>query len=87
MCHCWHLMIVVSQVVLKKTVTVHRTLRLCGQRVRVVRGDRLVLLPKLYFTRDIPAANCLPQELEPPVNPAAKPAPKAAKPRAKPSTA
>ena len=37
---------------------------------------------KLYFTRDVPEANCLPQGLEPP----AKPAPKAAQPRAKPST-
>ena len=35
----------------------------------------------LYFTCDVPEANCLPQGLEPP----AKPAPKAAKPGAKPS--
>ena len=40
---------------------------------------------KLYFTRDVPEANCMPQGLEPPVKPAAKPAPKAAKPLAKPS--
>ena len=40
---------------------------------------------KLYFTRDIPEANCLPQGLDPPVKPHAKPAPKAAKPGAKPS--
>ena len=40
---------------------------------------------KLYFTRDVPEANCLPQGLEPPAKPAAKPAPKVAKPRAKPS--
>ena len=39
MCHCWHLLIVVCQVVLKKTVTVHQTLRLCRQRVQVVYGD------------------------------------------------
>ena len=40
---------------------------------------------KLYFTRDVPEANYLPQGLEPPAKPAAKPAPKAAKPRTKPS--
>ena len=38
---------------------------------------------KLYFTRDVPEANCLPQRLDPPAKPPAKPAPKAAKPRAK----
>jgi hypothetical protein len=45
---------------------------------------------KLYFKRNVPEANCLPQGLEPPAKPpakpAAKPAPKAAKPRARPST-
>ena len=40
---------------------------------------------QLYFTRDVPEANCMPQVLEPPVKLAAKPAPKAAKPPAKPS--
>ena len=40
---------------------------------------------KLYFSRDVPEVNCLPQGLEPPAKPAAKPAPKAGKPRAKPS--
>jgi hypothetical protein len=38
MCHCLHLLILVSQVALKKTVTVRSTLRLCGQRVLVVYG-------------------------------------------------
>ena len=41
---------------------------------------------KLYFTRDILEANCVPQSLDPPAKPLEKPAPKAAKPRAKPST-
>ena len=41
---------------------------------------------KVYFTHDVPQANCLPQGLEPPAKPRAKPAPKAAKSRAKPST-
>jgi len=74
-------------VVLKKTVTVRLTLRLCGQRVHVVYGVWQMFLPteKLYFTRDVPEANCMPQGLEPPAKPAAKPAPKAAKPPAKPS--
>jgi hypothetical protein len=36
---------------------------------------------KLYFTRDVPEANCLPQA---PAKPAAKPAPKAPRPRTKP---
>ena len=40
---------------------------------------------KLYFTHDVPEANCLPHGLEPLAKPAAKLAPKAAKPRAKPS--
>ena len=35
----------VSQVVLKKTVTVHPTLRLCGQRVLVVYGVWQMFLP------------------------------------------
>ena len=34
-----HLLKLVSQVVLKNTVTVHQTLRLCGQRRRVVYCD------------------------------------------------
>ena len=38
---------------------------------------------KLYFTRYVSQANCLPQGLELPAKPAAKPAPKAAKPCAK----
>ena len=37
MCHCGHLLIVVSQVVLMK-VTVHQTLRLCRLGVRVEYG-------------------------------------------------
>ena len=41
---------------------------------------------KLYFTRSVPEANCLPQGLEAPAKPPAKPAPKAAKPHANPST-
>ena len=41
---------------------------------------------KLYFTRDVPEANCLSQGLEPPAKPPAKPALKAAKPPAQPST-
>ena len=47
-----HVLKVVSQVVLKKTVIVHLTLRLCGQRVHVVYGDWQIFLPiagKLYF--------------------------------------
>ena len=84
MCHHLHLLIVV----LKKTVTVHPTLRLCVQKVLVVYGvwqKKVFASGKLYFTCDVPEANCLPQGLEPPAKPAAKPAPKAAKPRAKPS--
>ena len=38
---------------------------------------------KLYLTRDVPEANCLPQGLEPPAKPPAKPAPNAANPRVK----
>ena len=72
---------------LNKTVTVHQTLRVCGQKsAHGVWGLANVFAnEKTYFTRDIPEANCLPQRLKPPVKPPAKPAPKAAKPRAKPS--
>ena len=55
-------------------MTVHQTLRLCGQRVRLDYGGWQIVFAneKLYFTRDVP-------EL------AAKSAPKSAKPRAEPS--
>ena len=39
---------------------------------------------KLYFTRNVPQANCLPWGLESPAKPPAKPAPKATKSHAKP---
>ena len=42
---------------------------------------------KLYFTRDVPEPENLPQGLETPAKPAAKPAPKAAKPGPKRSAA
>ena len=40
-----HPLIVVSQVVLKNTVTVRQTLRLCGQRVNVEYGGWQTFLP------------------------------------------
>ena len=49
-------------------------------------GKNVFANGKLYFARDVPEANCLPQGLEPPAKPPAKPTPKAAKRRAKPST-
>ena len=58
----------------------HQILRLCGHGVWGLAN--VFANRKLYFTCDVPEANCLPQGLEPP----AKPASKAAEPSAKPST-
>ena len=79
--------------VLKKTVTVRLTLRLCRQRVLVVYGVWQMFWPMEAWTlnpddcrnedpmRAVPALSV--EGTKP--KPAAKPAPKAAKPRAKPS--
>ena len=54
----------------------HQTLRLCWQRARGVWGLANVFANgKLYFTRYVPEANCLPQGLDPPAKPPAKRAP------------
>ena len=66
MCHRRHLSIVVSQVVVKKTVTVRPTEIVWAKATGGVWGLANVFANgKLYVTRDVPEANCLPQGLPP----------------------